>query len=125
MKSIRTAAVITAVCLVGTVPVRTSAQGAQAPAVEAQHDHSQPSPAGADQMPAMRQMMADIKAADARLDALLKDLGAANGDARIALLTKIVTELVQQQKTMHQHMAAMHGQMMPMMMGRGGMMKKD
>jgi hypothetical protein len=70
-------------------------------------------------------MMGEMNAANVRLDALLKDLSAAKGDARIAALTAVVTELVQQQKTMHEHMAMMHGQMMPMMMGRGGMMKKD
>jgi hypothetical protein len=95
-----------------------------------QHDHGQEPPAtssatSGDPMSKMHQMMDDATAANERLDALLKDLSVATGHAKIAALTAVVTELAQQQKMMHGHMSAMHGQMMQMMAGRGGMMKKE
>lgn len=44
------------------------------------------------------QMMAERKAADGRLDALVKDMDAANGDATVTAVAAVVTELVRQQK---------------------------
>jgi hypothetical protein len=65
------------------------------------------------------QMMADMKAADARLDALAGEMNTATGDARITAIAAVVTELVRQQKAMHARMGLMHEQMMG---GGGGMM---
>ena len=65
------------------------------------------------------QMMADMKAADSRLDALVNEMNAASGDAKVNALAAVVTELVSQQKSMHAHMGQMHQQMMG---GRGMMM---
>lgn len=64
------------------------------------------------------QMMTEMKAADGRLDALVKEMNAAKGEAKVNAVAAVVTELVQQQKSMHAHMGQMHQQMM------GGMMMK-
>jgi hypothetical protein len=66
-------------------------------------------------------MMAEMKAAEARLDALVKDMNAASGNAKVTAIAAVVTELVAQQKSMHARMGQMHQQMMG---GRGMMMKK-
>ena len=78
----------------------------------------------AEMMKRHQQMMADIKAADLKLEELVKDMDAANGDARIAAIAQVVNELVRQQKTMHEHMGTMDQQMMMRMMGGRGMMNK-
>lgn len=78
-------------------------------------------PTMADMMKRHEQMMAEMKAADAKLDALVKDMNAATGDAKIAAVAAVINELVQQHRTMHSRM----GQMDEMMMGgRGRMMRR-
>jgi hypothetical protein len=67
------------------------------------------------------QMMAEMKAGDARLDALVKEMNSAKGEPRIDAVAAVVTELVNQHKAMHGHMGQMHEMMMG---GRGMMMKK-
>lgn len=74
-----------------------------------------------DMMKMHEQMMAEMKAADGRLDALVKEMNAASGEAKVNAVAAVVTELVRQQKSMHEHMGQMHQQMMG---GRGMMMKK-
>ncbi len=66
-------------------------------------------------------MMAEMKAADSKLDPLVKDMHAATGDAKVNAVAVLVTELVRQKKSMHDRMGQMHQQMMG---GRGMMMKK-
>ena len=66
-------------------------------------------------------MMAETKAADATLDALVKDMNAAAGEAKINAMTAVVNELVRQNKAMHERMGQMHQQMMG---GRGMMMPR-
>jgi len=73
-----------------------------------------------DMMKMHEQMMAEMKAADTRLDALVKDMNAATGDAKLNAVAAVVSELVRQQKSMHGHMGQMH----QMMMSGGGMMMK-
>ena len=58
------------------------------------------------------QMMAEMKATDAKLDALVKDMNAATGEAKVKAMSAVVTELVSQQKAMHERMGQMHQQMM-------------
>jgi len=65
------------------------------------------------------QMMAEMKAGDARLDALVKDMNSAAGPAKITAMSATLTELVRQQKAMHDH--AGHMQMMG---GRGAMTRQ-
>ena len=78
----------------------------------------------AEMMKTHQRMMADIKAADLKLEELVKDMNAATGDARIAAIAQVVNELVRQQKTMHEHMGTMDQQMMMRMMGGRGMTNK-
>ena len=89
------------------------------------------SPAGQSSQVAMagmmkrhQQMIADIKAADLKLDELVKDMNAATGEAKIAAIAQVVNELVRQQKTIHEHMGTMDQHMMMQMMGGSGMMNK-
>lgn len=77
-----------------------------------------------DMMKMHEQMMAEMNAADTRLDALVKDMNAATGDAKLNAVAAVVSELVRQQKSMHGHMGQMHQMMMMMMSGGGMMMKK-
>jgi hypothetical protein len=59
------------------------------------------------------QMMAEQKAAGARLDQLVADMNLATGDAKVAALAQVVSELVRQQKAMHAHMGMMCEHMGP------------
>ena len=58
------------------------------------------------------QMMAEMKAADARLDALVRDMNAATGTARIDAIAAVLNELLQQRKAMQERMAKMSEHMM-------------
>ena len=78
-------------------------------------------PTSQDMMKMHRQMMDEMKAADAKLDQLVQQMNAASGDARVTAIATVVTELVRQQKSMHGHMGRMHDEMMS---GRGMMMMK-
>ncbi len=60
-------------------------------------------------------MMADMKAADARLDALAQTMTSARGDDKVAAMQALLTELVKNQVGMHHHMAMMHDHMMSQM----------
>lgn len=74
-----------------------------------------------DMMKMHEQMMAEMKAGDAKLDALVKDMNAAAGDSKVNAVAAVVNELVRQHKSMHGRMGQMHEQMMG---GRGMMMKR-
>jgi hypothetical protein len=74
-----------------------------------------------DMMKMHEKMMAEMKASEAKLDALIKEMNAATGDAKVNAVAAAVNELVRQHKTMYEHMGQMHQQMMG---GRGMMMKK-
>ena len=82
----------------------------------------QPSPNMGDMMKMHEQMMAGMKANEAKLDALVTQMNAASGTAKVDSMAAVVNEMVRQQKTMHEHMAQMHGQMMggQGMPGQGG-----
>jgi hypothetical protein len=87
-----------------------------------QSPSAQPPGAGMQEMMKMHeQMMAEMKAGDARLDALVTDMNAASGDAKVTAIAAVVTELVRQHKAMHERMGQMHQRMMD---GRGMMMKR-
>ncbi len=74
-----------------------------------------------DTMKMHQQMMADMKAGDAKLDALIKDMNAATGESKVNAIAGVVNELVRQHKSMHGRMGQMHEHMMG---GRGMMMKR-
>ena len=83
---------------------------------------TQPQPPGMQDMMKMHeQMMTEMQAGDAKLDALAKDMNDAKGDAKVNAVAAVVNELVRQHKAMHGRMGQMHQQMMGgrgMMMGR-------
>lgn len=98
------------------LPAVTAAAPQQSAAPE---EHAQHAPAGqqaatSDMMKRHQQMMAEMKAGTAKLDALVTTMHAARGDAKIDAVAAAVTELVRQQKTMHDHMERMHEPMMGM-----------
>ena len=91
-------------------------------AASAQSGQSQP-PDMAEMMKRHQQMMADMKAADAKLDELVTTMNAASGEAKVTAIAQVVNELVRQQKAMHEHMGMMDQQMMMRMMDGRGMMR--
>ena len=111
--------------LSSTLPARSfdlvTDVAAQAQSAQSSQPREQ-SPSNMQEMMKMHeQMMAEMKAADSRLDALVKEMNAATGDAKVNAVATVVTELVRQHKSMHERMGHMHEQMMG---GRGMMMKK-
>jgi hypothetical protein len=96
--------------------------------IAAQNRPVQPAVTASGQSPAMQgmakmheQMMAEMQAGVARLDPLLKQMNAANGDAKVAAIAAVVNELAAQHTSMHQRMGQMHREMMN---GRGMMMNR-
>lgn len=88
----------------------------------AQSRGSQPGPeAMAGMMKMHERMMAEMKAGDAKLDGLVKEMNTASGNAKVAAIAVVVNELAAQHKAMHEHMGQMHQQMMG---GRGMMMNR-
>jgi uncharacterized coiled-coil protein SlyX len=68
-------------------------------------------------------MMAEMTAMDARLDALVARMNAAQGDEKVAVMTELLAALVEQRTTMRERQAQMQSQMMGHMMQHmsGGM----
>jgi hypothetical protein len=97
----------TALLCVGLVAV-VPPSAAQAPTVDAVQET---------EMGNMRQkMMADMKAMDARLDALVSKMNAAKGDAKIEAMAEVLTTVVHQRQTMRDRMMDMQSRMMGHMM---------
>lgn len=61
-------------------------------------------------------MMAEMKAADERLNQLVARMKAASGDARVDAIAAVVAEIVAQRTTMRDRMMSMHEAMMGHMM---------
>jgi predicted transcriptional regulator len=57
-------------------------------------------------------MMADMKAADQRLDELVATMKQASGQTKVDAVAAVVTEMVAQRKTMNERMMQMHQQTM-------------
>jgi hypothetical protein len=74
-----------------------------------------------DMMKMHAQMMAQMRAADVKLDGLVKEMDTARGEAKVVAIAAVVTELVGQNKSAHEHMDRMHQQMMG---GRAMMMNR-
>lgn len=68
-------------------------------------------------MTAHQQMKSEMESAQAKLDALVEEMNAAGGDAKIEAMAKVVTELASQRKSMMSRMMTMQPQMMQHMMG--------
>jgi hypothetical protein len=62
-----------------------------------------------------------MKAGDAKLDALVRGMNATTGNAKSDAAATVVNELVRQHRAKHEHMGRMHQQMMD---GRGMMMRR-
>ena len=60
-------------------------------------------------------MMAEMKAAQSRLDDLAAKMNAATGEAKIAAMAELLNELVRQHQAMGQRMGDMHQRMMGQM----------
>ena len=105
----------TAVVLILAGPARPVHFGTQQVAAQQSPSNMQ------DMMKMHEQMMADMKAADAKLDALVKEMNAATGNAKINAVAAVINELVRQHKAMEAHMDQMHENMIG---GRGMMMQK-
>ena len=90
------------------VPVRAQ----QAPPNASEHSMPKPQAGGVMDHDTM---MADMKAADARLEALAQTMTSARGDDKVAAMQAVLTELVKNQVDMHRHMAMMHDHMMSQM----------
>ena len=87
-------------------PVRAQQAPPKAP------EHSMPTPQAGGMMDHDK-MMADMKAADARLEALAQTMTSARSDGKVAAMQALLTELVKNQVDMHRDMAAMmHEHMM-------------
>ncbi len=102
------ATVLTALSLVHAQPA-DRAEAALVAEEQAPPANQMPSQAGMTKM--HEQMMAELKAADTRLEQLVADMNLATGDAKVAALAQVVTELVKQQKATHAHMTTMCAQM--------------
>ena len=87
--------------------------GAQ-PATPKAHEHNMP-PSQAGGMRDHDKMMADMKAADTRLEALARTMKSARGHDQIGAMQELLTELVRNQVDMHHHMSMMHEHMMSQM----------
>jgi DNA integrity scanning protein DisA with diadenylate cyclase activity len=111
---------LAAVATLGTgSPVLAVSQSLSAQS--AQSGQSSQQPDMAEMMKRHQQMMANMKSADAKLDDLVATMNAANGEAKVTAIAQVVSELVRQQKTMHEHMGMVDQQMMGRMGGRGMM----
>jgi hypothetical protein len=120
MRKLLIAPVIVAALLAWHGSASVAAGQAQAAQQPGQHDqHTQkPDMASCQAMMAQHQkMMDEMKAMDARLDGMVQKMNAAQGQAKTDATAATVTELVQQRKTMHERMMAMHQGMMSHMMG--------
>ena len=89
-------------------PVRAQQAAPKAP------EHSMPTPQAGGMMDHDK-MMADMKAADARLEALVQTMTSARGDDKLTAMQALLTELVKNQVDMRRHMAMMHDHMMSQM----------
>jgi vancomycin resistance protein YoaR len=110
---------ITSVIL-GSLLVLGFAAHAQTPQPEHQQTPAKPSTDMAAKCKAMmaehEKMMAEMKAADQRLDELVTKMNSASGQARVDATAAAVTEIVAQRKTMRDRMMQTHQGMMSHMM---------
>jgi hypothetical protein len=109
-------------------PMNVHAQ--QPPAAAAQHEHQQsdktepPAVAGEHHMMNMgmdMNVMARMKTADAKLDALVKKMNEAKGAAKTDAIAELLTALVNEHRTVGEPMMANMMSMMTMMSACGGM----
>jgi hypothetical protein len=121
LMSIRTtsAAALACVAILVQAPVNAR-QTPQNPQHQHQQDAAKPAADMSARCKAMmaehEKMMADMKAADQRVDELAAKMTATSGQAKVDATAAVVTEIVAQRKTMREGMMKMHGGMMSHMM---------
>ncbi len=76
-----------------------------------EQEHSQTAPPTSGAMDHAK-MMAEMKAADARLESLAANMKSAQGDEKIRAMQDLLDQLVQNEISMHREMAMMHDHMM-------------
>lgn len=107
-------ALLAALLILGTAIV--GAQGQQAPPQPQPAPATQPQPAMMDKCKAMmaerEKMMAELTAADQRLDGLVAKMNAASGQEKTDATAAVVTEMVAQRKSMRERMMNMQQRMM-------------
>ena len=115
--------IVTAMLAGCAAVVMSSASGLAAQTPEPQHaatDKAKPGSGMAAKDHAMmaerEKMMADMKAADQRLDGLIVKMNAASGTEKTTATAAVVTEMVAQSRTMREGMMKMQQSMMPHMM---------
>ena len=108
--------------VLGSLLVLGSPAHAQTPQPEHKHQQT-PAKPSADMaakckamMAGHEKMMAEMKAADQRLDELVSQMNSASGQAKVDATAAAVTEVVAQRKTMPHRMMQMHQGMMSHMM---------
>jgi hypothetical protein len=87
--------------------------GAQQPTPQT-HEHNVPAPQ-AGGMTDHDKMMAAMKVADARLEALTRTMKSASGNDKVPAMQELLTALVQNHLDMHRQMSMMHDHMMSQM----------
>jgi hypothetical protein len=116
--------IVTAMMAGGAVVVISAAPGVSAQTAPA-HQHAaeaKAKPAAAmdakcqAMMAEHEKMMADVKAADQRLDSLVATMNTASGAEKVAATATVVTEKIAQDRTMRDGMMKMHQDMMAHMM---------
>ena len=106
----------------GSLLVLGFAAHAQTPQPEHQYQQTPAKPSAdmAEKCKAMmaerEKMMAEMKAADQRLDELVTKMNSASGQAKVDATAAAVTEIVAQRRTMRDRMMQMHQGMMSHMM---------
>lgn len=78
--------------------------------LNAQQPREQVTPPSGGQMN-VDKMMADMQAADTRLESLTATMQSAQGEAKVMAMQDVVNELVKNQLAMHRHMMMMRGRM--------------
>jgi hypothetical protein len=104
-----------------TRTAHVSAQPSQSPASAVQKPRDQPQQKMQEMMKMHEQMMAEMNAANVKLDQLVQKMDAATGDAKVNATAAVVKELVGQHKALSDRMGQMHQQMMG---GHGMMMNR-
>jgi hypothetical protein len=90
-------------------------------AQEQQHAHGRDMDEACREMMAHHQeMMEQMTQMDGRLDQLVADMNAAQGQARVDAIAAVVSEMVVQRRTMRDRMMTMHQRMMGHMMEHMG-----
>ena len=113
-------ALIGSVLCVVLVGVATAQQGPQQAAPATQGQAAPDMKACREAMARDAAMMNDMRALDARLQEQVKAMQAAQGQAKVDAIARVVTTLADEAGRMNQRMMAMHEQMMSHMMSNGG-----